>query len=155
MAIQWDSLVIEMVLLAGIIWFSIYIEHWAYQRSNKKEDEKSLKNILKFIEDDLEHRKRFVNESLENKDYKPFLTDMWDAVITAGKQSLLDFKLFQIIQRAYSWMKCYNSELEWIKKNELDNKSLDGLLIDVEKSIEKALNKIHEFNNYQKALKKD
>ncbi|GKS61846.1 hypothetical protein YTPLAS21_13040 [Candidatus Nitrosocosmicus sp.] len=75
---------------------------------------------------------------------------MWDAVITAGKQSLLDFKLFQIIQRAYSWMKYYNSELEWIKKNELDNKTLDGLLIDVDKSIEKALDKIHEFNNHQK-----
>lgn len=47
-------------------------------------------------------------------------------------------------------MKYYNSELEWIKKNELDNKTLDGLLIDVDKSIEKALNKIHEFNKYQK-----
>ncbi len=112
---------------------------------------KNLKNILKFIEDDLEHRIRFVNESLGHKDYKPFLTDMWDAVITAGKQSLLDFNLFQIIQRSYSWMKYYNSELEWIKKNELDNKTLDELLIDVKTSIERALNKIHEFHNYQES----
>ncbi len=43
MAIQWDSLIIEMTLLAGIIWFSIYIEHWAHHRSAKKEDEKSKK----------------------------------------------------------------------------------------------------------------
>jgi len=151
MAIQWDSLTIEMVLLAGIIWFSIYIEHWAFQRSSKKQDEKSLINILKFIEDDLKHRNKFVDESLQNENYKPFLTDMWDAVIIAGRHSLLDFQLFQIIQRTYSWMKYYNSELEWIKKNELDKIMLKELLVEVKKSIEKALNKIYESNNYQKS----
>jgi ABC-type maltose transport system permease subunit len=151
MAIQWDSLTIEMVLLAGIIWFSIYIEHWAFQRSIKKQDKKALENILRFIEDDLKHRNRFVNESLQRENYKPFLTDMWDAVIIAGKQSLLDFQLFQIIQRTYSRMKYYNSELEWIKKNNLDNKMLKELLDEVKESIEKALSKIHEYNNYQKS----
>ena len=149
MTIQWDSLTIEMVLLAGIIWFSIYIEHWAFQRSSKKQDKKALENILRFIEDDLNHRNRFVNESLQRENYKPFLTDMWDAVIIAGKQSLLDFQLFQIIQRTYSRMKYYNSELEWIKKNKLDNKMLKELLDEVKESIEKALSKIHEYNNYQ------
>lgn len=149
MAIQWDSLTIEMVLLAGIIWFSIYIEHWAFQRSSKKQDKKALENILRFIEDDLNHRNRFVNESLQRENYKPFLTDMWDAVIIAGKQSLLDFQLFQIIQRTYSRMKYYNSELEWIKNNKLDNKMLKELLDEVKESIEKALSKIHEYNNYQ------
>jgi hypothetical protein len=97
MSIAWDSLTVEMVLLAGIIWFSIYIEHWAYRWSNKKEDEKSLNNIPRFIKDDLDHRLRFVEESIEYKDYKPFINDMWDAVIIAGKQSLLDFGLFQSI----------------------------------------------------------
>jgi hypothetical protein len=151
MTIQWDSLTIEMVLLAGIIWFSLYIEHWAFQRSSKKQDEKSLINILKFIEDDLKHRNKFVDESLRNENYKPFLTDMWDAVIIAGKHSLLDFQLFQTFQRTYSWMKYYNSELELVKKNEFDNKMLKELLIEVKKSIEKALNKIHESNIYQKS----
>ena len=151
MTIQWDSLTIEMVLLAGIIWFSIYIEHWALQRSSKKQDEKSLINILKFVEDDLKHRNKFVDESLRNENYKPFLTDMWDAVIIAGKHSLLDFQLFQTFQRTYSWMKYYNSELELVKKNEFDNKMLKELLIEVKKSIEKALNKIHESNIYQKS----
>ncbi len=47
---------------------------------------------------------------------KPFITDMWDAVIIAGKQSLLDFKLFRNIQCAYSWIKYYYSEFEWRKK---------------------------------------
>ena len=82
--------------------------------------------------------------SFEYKDYKPFITDMWDAVIIAGRQSLLDFELFRNIQRAYSWMKYYNSELEWRKKNELDEKVLQELLLDVKKSIEKAVNKIEE-----------
>lgn len=140
-----------MVLLAGIIWFSIYIEHWAFQRSSKRQDEKPLINILKFIEDDLKHRNKFVDESLRNENYKPFLTDMWDAVIIAGKHSLLDFQLFQTFQRTYSWMKYYNSELELVKKNEFDNKMLKELLIEVKKSIEKALNKIHESNIYQKS----
>jgi hypothetical protein len=150
MTIQWNSLIIEMVLLAGIIWFSIYIEHWAFQRSSKKQDEKSLINILKFIEDDLKHRNKIVDESLRNENYKPFLTDMWDAVIIAGKHSLLDFQLFQTFQRTYSWMKYYNSELEWVKKNEFDQEILKELLVEVKKkSIDKALHKIHEFNNYQ------
>ena len=47
-------------------------------------------------------------------------------------------------------MKYYNSELEWIKKNDLDNKILKDILIEVKKSIEKTLNKIHEYDNYQK-----
>lgn len=114
------------------------------------QDQKSLENILKFVEDDLKHRNKFVNESIENENYRPFLTDMWDAVIIAGKHSLLDFHLFQIIQRTYSWMKYYNSELEWTKKNELDKKILKELLVEVKKSIEKSLNKIHEYNSYQK-----
>jgi hypothetical protein len=75
---------------------------------------------------------------------------MWDAVIIAGKHSLLDFQLFQLIQRAYSWKKYYNSELEFLKKNELDNKMQQELLVEVKKSIEKALNKIYEYHNYQK-----
>jgi len=143
--VEWDSLTIEMILLAGIIWFSIYLEHWAYRWVNKKEDRKSLINILKFIKDDLDHRLRFIDECFKYNDYKPFLTDMWDAVITAGKQSLLDFELFQSIQRAYSWMKYYNSELDWNKNKVLDEKGLQELLLEVQKSIEKAILKIDEF----------
>jgi hypothetical protein len=76
---------------------------------------------------------------------------MWDAVIIAGKHSLLDFQLFQIIQRTYSWMKYYNSELEWANKNENDKKILKEIVIEVKKSIERGLYKIHESNNYQKS----
>jgi len=73
MAIAWDYLTVELVLLAGIIYFSVYLEHWAYRRSQLKEDEKAIKNIIRFIKDDLGHRLGFIDESLQDQDYKPFL----------------------------------------------------------------------------------
>ena len=76
MAIEWDSLVIEMILLAGIIWFAVYIEHWAYKRTQQEQDKKTRSNILLFIKNDLEQRLRFIEESINYKDYKPFFTDM-------------------------------------------------------------------------------
>jgi len=76
MVIEWDYLIVEMVLLAGILWFTVYIEHWAYRWSQVKEDKKTIINIIRFIKDDLEHRLSFIDESLQYKDYKPFLTDI-------------------------------------------------------------------------------
>lgn len=116
MVIEWDVIIVEMSILAGIIYFSVYLEHWAYNRSQKKEDEKIKQNITRFIENDLQQRLNYINESLQYRDYKPFFTDMWDAVILAGKHSLLSFELFQSLQRSYSWMKYYNSELESIRR---------------------------------------
>ena len=145
MAIAWDYLTVELVLLAGIIYFSVYLEHWTYRRSQLKEDEKAIKNIIRFIKDDLGHRLGFIDESLQYQDYKPFFTDMWDAVILSGKQSLLPFELFQSIQRAYSWMKYYNSEIESNKRGNLDEKVLKELLDDVKKSIEKTIIKINDY----------
>jgi len=145
MAIAWDYLTVELVLLAGIIYFSVYLEHWAYRRSQLKEDEKTIKNIIRFIKDDLGHRLGFIDESLQYQDYKPFFTDMWDAVILSGKQSLLPFELFQSIQRSYSWMKYYNSEIESNKRGNLDEKVLKELLDDVKNSIEKTIIKIYDY----------
>jgi len=34
--IEWDSLIVEMLILAAIIWFAEYLEHWTYKRSEKK-----------------------------------------------------------------------------------------------------------------------
>jgi hypothetical protein len=144
LAIEWDVIIIEMSFLAGIIYFSVYLEHWAYMRSQKKEEERTRKNIIKFIENDLQQRLNFIDESLQYKDYKPFLTDMWDAVILAGKYSLLTFELFQSLQRSYSWMKYYNSELESIRRNNFDEKELKELLNDVRQSIEKSILKLRE-----------
>ena len=127
MVIEWDSIIVEMTLLAAIIYFSVYLEHWAYTRSQKKEEQRTRKNIMMFIKNDLEQRYHFIDESLQYKDYKPFFTDMWDAVVLAGKHSLLPFDLFQSLQRTYSWMKYYNSELEGSNRN-LDEKVVKELL---------------------------
>lgn len=83
----------------------------------------------------------FIDESLQYSDYKPFFTDMWDAVVLAGKHALLPFDIFQVLQRTYSWMKYYNSELESGNKN-LDEKVAKELLEDVRKSINKSLAKL-------------
>jgi hypothetical protein len=139
-----DVIIVEMSILASIIYFSVYLEHWTYNRSQKKEDEKIKQNITRFIENDLQQRLNFINESLQYRDYKPFFTDMWDAVILAGKHSLLSFELFQSLQRSYSWIKYYNSELESIRRNHFDEKVLKELLDDVKKSIENSTKKIKE-----------
>ena len=101
MVIEWDIIIVEMSILAGIIYFSVYLEHWTYNKSQKKEDEKIKQNITRFIENDRQQRLNFINEWLQYKDYKPFFTDMWDAVILAGKHSLLSFELSQSLQRSY------------------------------------------------------
>ena len=53
--------------------------------------------------------------------------------------------LFQSIQRSYSWMKYYNSEIESNKRGNIDEKVLRELLDDVKKSIEKSIIKINDF----------
>jgi hypothetical protein len=53
----------------------------------------------------------FIEETYQYKDFKSFFTDMWDAIVLAGKHALLPFELFQSLQCTYSWMKYYNSEL--------------------------------------------
>jgi hypothetical protein len=53
------------------------------------------------------------------------------------------FELFQSLQRTYSWMKYYNSELESSNRN-LDEKVAKELLEDVRKSIHKSLRKLRE-----------
>ena len=135
-----------MSFLAAIIYFSVYLEHWVYTRSQKQEEKRTSKNIMMFIKNDLEQRLHFIEESLQYKDYKPFFTDMWDAVVLAGKHALLPFELFQILQRTYSWMKYYNNELESNNKN-FDEKLVNELLEDVRKSINKSLTKLNEWDD--------
>jgi len=138
--IEWDSLIVEMVILAAIIFFSVYLEHWAYRRLEKQKENKERKYLIVFIDNDLKQRLRFIDESQQFKDYKPFFTDMWDAVILAGKHPLLPFNIFQNLQRTYSWMKYYNSEIDArIKDNKIDEKVFEELLQDVKKHIDGSL----------------
>lgn len=138
--IQWDSLIAEMLILAAIIWFTVHLEHWTYRHTEKQKEQKERKNLIIFIDDDLKQRLRFIDESRQFKDYKPFFTDMWDAVILAGNQSLLPFNVFQNLQRTYSWMKYYNNEMDITNKSgKIDEKVLEELLQDVRKRISGSL----------------
>ncbi|HEY7082781.1 MAG TPA: hypothetical protein VH500_24070 [Nitrososphaeraceae archaeon] len=135
--IQWDSLIVEMVMLAAIIWFSVYLEHWTYRRREKQKENNERKYLIIFINNDLEQRLRFIDESQQFKDYKPFFTDMWDAVVLAGKHPLLPFNIFQNLQRTYAWMKYYNSEINARNKgSDMDTKVFEELLQDVRKQID-------------------
>jgi hypothetical protein len=91
-----------MLILAAIIWFTVDLEHWTYRPTEKQKEQKERKNLIIFIDDDLKQRLRFIDESQQFKDYKPSFTDMWDAVVLAGNQSLLPFNVFQNLQRTYS-----------------------------------------------------
>lgn len=65
---------------------------------------------------------------------------MWDAVVLAGRHSLLPFNVFQNLQRTYSWMKYYNNELDITnKRGKIDEKVLEELLQDVRKQINGSL----------------
>ncbi|RPI83887.1 MAG: hypothetical protein EHM34_04555 [Nitrosopumilales archaeon] len=138
--IQWDSLIVEMVILAAIIWFAVYLEHWALRRIEKEKEIKERKYLILFIDNDLNQRLRFIDESLQFKDYKPFFTDLWDAVVLAGKHPLLPFALFQNLQRTYSWMKYYNNEIDARNKGgAMDDNIFKELLQDVTKQINGSL----------------
>lgn len=129
-----------MVILAAIIWFAVYLEHWALRRIEKGKETKERKYLILFIDNDLKQRLRFIDESLQFKDYKPFLTDMWDAVVLAGKHPLLPFALFQNLQRTYSWMKYYNNEIDARNKRvTMDDNIFKELLQDVTKQINGSL----------------
>jgi hypothetical protein len=144
---------VENTLLAGIIVGSIYLELWGFKRSQLKEEKENTKRIIMFIVDDLQKRLDFIEETYEYKDFKPLFTDMWDAIVLAGKHALLPFELFQSLQRTYSWMKYYNSELDSGKP--VDEKILIELLDDVRKSIYSSLNKLNDNNKINKAPLED
>ena len=142
----------ENTLLAGIIVGSIYLELWGFKRSQLKEEKENTKRIMMFIVDDLQKRLDFIEETYQYKDFKPLFTDMWDAIVLAGKHALLPFELFQSLQRTYSWIKYYNSELDSGKP--VDEKILIELLDDVRKSIYSSLVKLND-NNTNKGTLKD
>jgi hypothetical protein len=84
LTIQWDAVIIENTLLAAIIVGSIYLERWLEEKARKRKEKEILKKTIIFIIDDLESKLKFIEESKQYKDYKPFFTDMWDAIILTG-----------------------------------------------------------------------
>jgi len=144
--IEWTQIVIEMSILAGIIFGAVYVEHWNYRRMQKTEETGTRKKILVLINNDLDRKLRFIDESIQYKDYKPFFTDIWDAVILSGKQTLLPFEMIENLQHTYSWLKYYNTELQ--QKTSTNNEHiLHDLLEEVKKSITDSLNLLKNKNN--------
>jgi hypothetical protein len=79
--------------------------------------------------------------SKQFSEFDPFivlcLSSSWWSFANRNKTLLNTlFELFQSLQRSYSWMKYYNSELGSIKRNHFDRNVLKELLDDVKKSIE-------------------
>jgi hypothetical protein len=91
MTILWDQVIIENTLLALIIVGSIYFERWLEDKAHFRKERETTKSTINFIINDLENKLRFIEESHQYKDYKPFFTDMWDAIIMTGRHSLLSF----------------------------------------------------------------
>jgi hypothetical protein len=117
LVIAWDQVLIENIFLAAIIVGSIYFERWLEEKARLRKGTETKKKTIIFIIIDLENKLRFIEESNQYKDYKPVLTDMWDAIILTGRHSLLSFETFEDLQHTYSWMKYYNTELE-VGKND-------------------------------------
>ena len=140
MAIEWDVLIVEMTLLAGIIYGAIYVENWVEKRKIRSEEKETKKKILKIVANDLKKQLQFIEESIQDRDFKPFHTSIWDAVILGGKQTILPFETFENLQDTYSWMTYYNNELNLSGVG--NEKLLVGLLEDVRKSIKQSLEQL-------------
>jgi len=135
LAIDFEYIAIEMTILAAIIFGAVYVELWYYRRSQKKEDKKTKKMILRLIEEDLTRKQRFLEDSIKFKDYKPFFTNVWDSIILSGKQTLLSFELINNFEHSYSWMRYYNTELQ--QRGHVGNEqTLLELLGEIKKTIE-------------------
>jgi hypothetical protein len=138
MAIEWDALIAEMTILAAIIYGSIYVGNWMEKRKVHQDNKEEANKIIMFVTNDLTKKLRFIDESIQYKDFKPIFTDLWDAILLGGKQGLLPFERFENLQHTYSWIKHYNNELEQMKKGDGEEqvlKILEGVKTSIEQSL--------------------
>jgi hypothetical protein len=138
MAIEWDALIVEMTLLAAIIYGAIYVENWVEKRKARQKKKEEADRILEFVTNDLQKKLRFIEDTIQYKDFKPFFTDMWDAVILGGKQAVLSFEMFENLQHTYSWMKYYNNELDQRESGDVRGEVIE-ILKEVQDSIKQSL----------------
>ena len=142
MPIEWEVLIAEMALLAGIIYGAIFVENFLEKRKLRRKEAEEARRIVNFVANDLETKLHVIEDTIKYRDFKPFFTDMWDAVIMGGRQSLLPFELFENLQHTYSWMKYYNTELEQREKSEED--TVSEILAEVKASVEVSLRMLRE-----------
>ena len=138
MALEWDVIIVEMTLLAAIIYGAIYIENWVEKRKTRLKEKEDANRIIGFVNSDLQKKLRFIEDTIQYKDFKPFFTDMWDAVILGGKQAVLSFEMFENLQHTYSWMKYYNNELEQRENSDVRSEVVETLK-EVQDSIKQSL----------------
>jgi hypothetical protein len=138
LAIEWDVLIAEMAMLGAIIYGAIYVENWVEKRKLRRKEKEDARRTVKFVANDLKKKLHFIEDSTQYKDFKPFFTDMWDAVILGGKQTVLPFELFENLQHTYSWMKYYNNELEQREKSDGEAAVME-ILNEVKSSIGQSL----------------
>jgi hypothetical protein len=81
LALEWDIVIIENTFLAVIIVGSIYLERWLEEKARQRKEKETSNKTIAFIMNDLKNKLRSIEESSQYRDYKPFFTDMWDAVI--------------------------------------------------------------------------
>ena len=74
--IEWYKIIIESVILSIIIFGAVFLEIWLYRKSEKIKEVNTRKRMLDLIRTDLRRKIRFINDSSEYKDYKPFFTDV-------------------------------------------------------------------------------
>jgi hypothetical protein len=76
LAIDWDVLIVEMTLLAGIIYEAIYVENWVEKRKIRSREKEMKKKILMIVVNDLKQQLQFIAESIQDKDFKHFHTSI-------------------------------------------------------------------------------
>ena len=138
MVLEWDVIIVEMTLLAAIIYGAIYVENWVEKRKTRQKEKEEAKRITEFVASDLQKKLRFIEDTIQYRDFKPFFTDMWDAVILGGKQALISFEMFENLQHTYSWMKYYNNELDQLKSPDGTDTVIETLK-EVKQSISQSL----------------
>ena len=78
-----------MTLLAAIIVQFTSKNGLRKKHIDAKRETKKITIKFNFLSCDLESKLRFIEESHQYKDYKPFCTDMWDAIILEGRTPLI------------------------------------------------------------------
>jgi len=74
--IEWYKIIIESMILSIIIFGAVFLEIWLYRKLEKIKEVNTRKRMLDLIRTDLRRKIRFINDSSEYKDYKPFFTDV-------------------------------------------------------------------------------
>lgn len=136
--VEWENVIIESSILATIIFGAVFVENLLWRRMQQKQDSSVKKKILLLLKEDLIRKMRFIDDSIQYKDYKPFFTDVWDSTILSGKQTLLQFETIKNLEHTYSWMKYYNTELSQ-KPPGSNEQTLKELLAEIKKTVDASL----------------